>query len=206
MTGYGKGQYVCDDYDIIIEIKTVNHRYCDINIRGPRNILSLEDTIKKKIKEFIHRGRIEVFINICSKIKSGGNIKVNIELAKSYKKAIENLSTEINLYSDISMDKLLEVPDLIAFEEEKENLEIISKGVIISLEQALIELEEMRLKEGNNIRIDIMEKIKTIFNKLKNLEKYKENIVLEYKEKLEKRIVDILKDKSIIDSKIVAYS
>ena len=199
MTGYGRGEVSREGYNITVEIKSVNHRYCDINIRTPKHLVCLEDKIKSKIKETVDRGRFEVFFNIESENEDEHNIKVNVSLANAYMDAVELLGREIGIYSDITMDRFLDFPDIIVSERKETDTDDVWRITDEALGIALFELVDMRATEGENILKDILGKIEVIETELESIEKLKENVVEEYKIKLENRINDILKDKSLLD-------
>lgn len=221
MTGYGLGEYENSMYKFKVEIKTVNHRYNDISIRMPRHISYLEEDLKKQIKEYIKRGKVDVFINLEYISDSAMDIKVDIPLAKSYKSALEKLKEDLNLEEDINLKDILSIPDIIKFEKKEVDSDLIYDSLKNATNIALDSLKDMRSSEGESLKNDMLLKINEAEEKINAIKLRAPEVVLEYKEKLENRIkelidsdlsldkerlsteVALISDKSSIDEEIV---
>jgi len=157
MTGYGKGTDSSGDYDISVEIKSVNHRFLDLNFRMPSYLNELELKLREKIKNELSRGSITVMINLTS---SQGNTakKIDIETAKAYKQTLEELAGELGIEQKIELDTLLKFQDVFETKESKLN-EITEAAIIGCFGKALTSMIGYRVKEGANILTDLEEKI-----------------------------------------------
>lgn len=198
MTGYGMGEYENEEYRFKIEIKTVNHRYNDISIRMPRYISYLEEDLKKKIKVYVKRGKVDVFVNLEYVSDSPIDIKVDIPLAKSYKLALENLKEELEIEDSIRLNNILNIPDIIKFDKKEVDDGLISESLFNAMDIALNNLDEMRSSEGESLKEDMLLKLEEAETKIKAIEERAPIVVIEYRGKLEDRIKELLdKDVSI---------
>jgi len=199
MTGFGKGESSNKRYKFILELKTVNNRYNDIHIRMPRHIRFLEEKIRKQIKVYINRGRVDVAVNM--EVIEGTDIEVrpNVDLALKYKSAVNELSKvlkkdeELDLKDYINFNEIIEIKNE-DIDEEK-TWECLSKA----LNEGLKNLNTMRLLEGRELSQDMINNIEKITEVLLEITSGSENVVQEYKEKLEKRIKELLDDEYNID-------
>lgn len=199
MTGFGKGEYSDERYKFILEIKTVNNRYNDIHIRMPRHIRFLEENIRKTIKEYINRGRVDVSVNM--EVVEGTDIEVkpNIDLAVKYKKAIDELSEILGKNEELDLRDYINLNDIIELKNEDINEEKTWECLNKALEQGLSTLNKMRILEGKELAQDMINNIDKIIKSLNDITSDSKNVVEEYKLKLETRINEILKDEYNID-------
>lgn len=199
MTGFGRGEYLQDLYKIKVEIKAVNHRYNDINVKMPRHISYLEESIKKIIKEKISRGKVDVYINLEYINESPIEVKVDIPLAKSYKNALEELVIELNLEDNIRLNNILNISEIIKTERRELDEDLIWECIKHGVELALDNLMIMREKEGRELKLDILSKLDNIEESLFHIIERSPFVVLEYKEKLKERIKDLLDNNISLD-------
>ncbi|SHH43902.1 TIGR00255 family protein [Anaerosphaera aminiphila DSM 21120] len=162
MTGYGMGVYSNDEMSIKIEMKSVNNRYCDIAIRLPRNLISLEDKIKRIIKSKVNRGKVDVFINIDYINSTNVNIIVNTALAEEYYNALTKLNEQLNLNGKISLKDIYSMQGVLVNQSGEENVDEYFLLIEKALNQALDNFLNMRSIEGENLKKDFSEKIKNI--------------------------------------------
>lgn len=192
------GEYENEEYRFKIEIKSVNHRYNDISIRMPRYISYLEDALKKKIKLYVKRGKVDVFINLEYVSDSSVDIKVDLPLAKSYKLALEDIKRELGLEDSIRLNNILSIPDIIKFDKKEVDDDLISESLFNAIDIALNNLDQMRASEGESLKEDMLLKLEEAETKIKLIEERAPIVVLEYKDKLEERIKELVdKDLSI---------
>ena len=209
MTGYGKGSLSIDGREYQVEIKSVNHRYLDINIKMPKTLGYLEEQIKKEISEKIKRGKIDVFITFENNSQEGKNIKINKELAKIYINQLKELAEEENISSNIEVIDIAKFPDVLTIKIEQED-EKIKNEILQVTKDATDKIIEMKNIEGQKIAQDLLERIEKIGNKIEEISKKSTGLIEEYVVKLEKRIKEILKteeiDKSRIAQEVVIYA
>jgi len=211
MTGYGKGE--CNDGKRIItaEIKTINNRYSDINIRTPRHLRFFEDNIRKILKKSIQRGRIDVYLNIDYISESDTTVVPNICLAKQYKAAIDDIKNELQINSDVSLDTIIKFQDVLVSKETDSDEEELRICVESAVNQATENLISMRIKEGNELEADIRGSMTKILELIDEIGQNTQTIVADYKLKLETRIKELLGNKYELDenrlyNEIVFYS
>lgn len=209
MTGYGKASLSVEGREYQVEIKSVNHRYLDINIKMPRTLGYLEETIKKQISEKIKRGKIDVFITFENNSQEGKDIKINKELAKIYINQLKELAQEENISSNIEVIDIAKFPDILTIKIEQED-EKIKNEILQVTKDATDKIIEMKNVEGQKIAQDLLSRIGKIENKIEEISKKSTGLIEEYVVKLEKRIKEILKteeiDKSRLAQEVVIYA
>lgn len=209
MTGYGKASLSVEGREYQVEIKSVNHRYLDINIKMPRTLGYLEETIKKQISEKIKRGKIDVFITFENNSQEGKDIKINKELAKIYINQLKELAQEENISSNIEVIDIAKFPDILTIKIEQED-EKIKNEILQVTKDATDKIIEMKNVEGQKIAQDLLTRIEKIENKIEEISKKSTGLIEEYVVKLEKRIKEILKteeiDKSRLAQEVVIYA
>ena len=209
MTGYGKGSLNLEGREYQIEIKSVNHRYLDINIKMPRTLSYLEETVKKEISEKIKRGKIDVFVTFENNSQEGRNIKINKELAKIYINQLKELAQEEKISSNIEVIDIAKFPDILTIKTDEED-EKIKNEIILATKEATDKIVEMKSIEGQKIAQDLLARIEKIENKIEEISKKSTGLIEEYVVKLEKRIKEILKteevDKARLAQEVVIYA
>lgn len=211
MTGYGKGEHNDGKRVITAEIKTINNRYCDINIKTPRHLRFFEDNLRKILKNSVQRGRIDVYINIDYLSASDTVIVPDIGLAKSYKNAIDTIKNELNITNSVSLDTIIKFQDVLVLKEETEDEEELKFCVEAAMENAVENLVKMRSVEGDELEADIRSSMVKILTFMDEIEKNSETIVSDYKLKFEAKIKELLGSNHELDenrlyNEIVIYA
>ena len=134
MTGFGRGNYENNGRQYNIEIKSVNNRYCDINIKMPRNLSYLEETIKKEITNKVSRGKIDVFISFNNNSDVGKNIKLNTDMAKKYISELKKMVAEENIIDNINVMDVSKLPDVLNITVDEEAEEILKEELLKALD------------------------------------------------------------------------
>lgn len=209
MTGFGRANYENEGRTYNVEIKSVNHRYCDVSVKMPRCISYLEEKVKKEIVNSISRGKIDVYITFENNSAKGKNIKINKELAKIYIDELKQLADENSINSNIPVTEISKFPDVLVIENLEEE-DIIWNELEIVLKEALENFVVMRTQEGNKIKEDLEIRIERVEEKVSKISEYSTRLVEEYVVKLETRIKEILKtdvvDKERLNQEIVIYA
>ncbi len=209
MTGFGRANLEKNSREYIIEIKSVNHRYNDISIKASRNLLFLEEKIRKSVLNRVSRGKIDIYITYLNFGSEGKKVIINRDLAKLYIDELKMMANENGIDSDIKVTEISKFPDVLTL-EENENQEAIEEELIECLNIALDKFTNMRMQEGNVIKKDLEERIKKVEDNIKKISEYSSGLVSEYIVKLENRINEILKtdvvDKNRLAQEIVIYS
>ncbi|MEZ0344342.1 MAG: YicC/YloC family endoribonuclease [Caldimicrobium sp.] len=194
MTGFGRAIYQNDDFQIIVQAKSVNHRFLDITLRLPKRYSSLEERIRKRVAELFSRGKIEISIRILGLAKEKREIFFDLELAKKLKENLLHLKETLLLPGEITLSEILTFREITLFEEKEEDLELLWNEVEPALETSLKDLKEGRLREGALLK----EKIKDFLSQLKSIvlkiEELKEKIKTENIQKMKERVTHLLKE------------
>ncbi|OKZ76647.1 MAG: YicC family protein [Clostridium sp. 27_14] len=209
MTGFGKSILINEQREYQIEMKSVNHRYLDINVRIPRQLMYLEETIKKEISSKIKRGKIEVFINFQDKKQEGEKVLINKDMAKSYIHQLQEIAKETGISPEIEITEIAKMPEVlnITFNQEDEK---IKQEIIELTKDATSKMEDMKKFEGIKMAEDINKRMDKINEKITKISCNSTRLIEEYIVKLEKRIKEILKteevDKSRLAQEVVIYA
>lgn len=204
MTGFGRGEYKDDNYYFLVECKTINHKYSDINIRLPRKISFLEDKARNLVKDYVKRGRADLYIKFDLLGSEDVSLKFDEGLAIQYVEILNNIKNKFGLIDDISVMNIAKLPEIIKTEEKEEDEDLVWSMLKEALEEALINLKDMRTEEGQKLAEDIKMRCDLLNNYIEEIEKYSYNVVIDYKEKLTNRISEILENPSIIDENRLA--
>lgn len=192
MTGFGRSEYTDGKRNIIVEIKSVNHRYSDINVKMPRRYGFAEDRIKNAVKANLRRGKIDVSIIVENLTEDDLNIKLNQPIAQQYYENLIILKEQFNLKDDISMELLATMPDVMKAIPDVEDEEEIAKAILIPVAEAAANLEKMRLAEGEKLAEDLIAKGENIRGLLDKIIERSPLVAKEYLEKLRTRITELL--------------
>ena len=210
MTGYGRGKFSNGGREYTVEIKSVNSKYSDINIRIPRQLSYLEDKSKRLIGESVSRGKIDVFISFENCSTLGRQVKIDKPLAEAYIKELKNIAAENHIIDDVSAAMLLRIPEVLKVAEDNEEEETIWEELKKAIKEATLGFITMRILEGEKLKEDIIMRLNAIADKLSKIEDYSSNIVEDYIKKLEERIKELTKtdvvDQTRLSQEIVIYS
>ena len=189
MTGFGRGEETKENFSVSAEIKTVNNRFLDLNLRLPGELQPIEAEIKKLISERLSRGRVDV--NLQYERTSDVVYELNRPLISGYISALNEMKEEFSLEGEPDMNYIARLPN--ALLTSKEDLsEDFAEGIKSAVSQALENLEEMRLTEGESLKLDLNMLLESIANQLPVIENESENVTQEYFERLSKRIEKLL--------------
>ena len=209
MTGYGKSNLSINSREYQVEIKTVNHKYIDTNIRMPRTISYLEEDIRKLITSKLKRGKVDISITFENYSKDGNDIRINTELAKMYIENLRKLAEEENLSSNIDVTEITKLHDVLTIKSNLDEKQI-KEELLQVVEDAINQLIDMRKNEGKRISEDILAKISQVEEKKDEIFALSTGLIDEYVVKLEARIKEILRteelDKSRLMQEVVIYA
>jgi uncharacterized protein (TIGR00255 family) len=198
MTGFGRGEYSGEKLSLTAEIKTVNHRYNEIAIRMPRALNPLEDRVRKQITGVISRGRVDVFINMTDNFVNTYEINVDKDMALSYNNALNEVARVLGLENDISdtqrLSFLLRFTGVINTKETPGDADFYLPFLSEAVDAALDNLMKMRRAEGVNIYNDLLPRIKTLKDKLGEVDERAPAATAEFHVKIRERVAELLKD------------
>lgn len=204
MTGFGRAEAVSRERKVSVELKSVNHRYLDLNIKMPKRLSYFEGEIRNVMKTYIRRGKVDVFITYEDYTMGGMALKYNAELAKEYLGYLNQMSEELGIENDIRVSTLSRYPDVFTMEEQAPDEEELWSFLEGPLHEACRKFVETREREGANLKQDLLEKLDGLEAKVNVVEKRSPEVVKAYREKLEAKMHELLEDNQIDDSRIVA--
>ncbi|MBQ2183751.1 MAG: YicC family protein [Lachnospiraceae bacterium] len=203
MTGYGRSEKVTPTAKCSVEIKSVNHRYLDMSIKLPRKLNMFEADIREVLKDYIQRGKVDVFVSYEDYSKESVNIKYNQEIAAEYMKYFAKMVEDFELDDDIRVSTLARMPEVLVSEDENINEDEIWKLVKEVLLEACDAFVVSRIKEGENLRCDLLEKLEAMSKNVAFIEERYPKTIEEYKNRLTAKIKEVLEDKQIDESRIL---
>ena len=202
MTGYGKGFAENSDARVTIEMKSVNHRYLDLNIKLPKKLNFLESQIRNKIAESIFRGKVDVYITLNEHADASYKVSVNEAMAKSYFESISSMASNLGIENDMRASSIVRLPDVIEIEEVDSDEDSLKELVVLALDDAIAQFVDARIAEGARLEDDLIKKMDEMLSLVDELEKRSPMIIQEYKAKLTAKIHELLEDNKIDESRI----
>ncbi len=202
MTGFGKSEIAIDGRKMRVEIKTVNHRFLDINIREPRFMMFLEEDVRKFLKQSLNRGRVEVFINYSSERADAKKVIADMSLLNAYLNAAKEICEQTGVTDDLTVSQLMRLPDAVTYEDENSDQDALRELLFANLKAAIRELSVAREKEGAQLKKDIYTRLDMILSYVEAISGKEHIIVEEYKKKLHDRIADILDGAEVDEQKL----
>ena len=203
MTGYGRAEDVFEGCTITIELRSVNNRYLDCNVRMPRLYLFAEEAIKARVQNTISRGKVDVFITLDNMGKEQIKVTVNKPLADGYVMALKDLAETYHLPQTVSLELLARFPDVLLAEKAEEDLEGRAQAIFAVLDRALSDFDQMRTKEGARLEADILSRAEAIDCLVGRVEERSPETVSEYRTKLEARMNEVLTSTQIDPARIL---
>lgn len=192
MTGYGRGEHIAEERKFTVEMRSVNHRYNDMTIKLPRSLASLEDKIKKRIMRDVFRGKTDVYISFETFSAADVEVKLNEALAAAYTEKLRLLEEKFSLLGGDLLELTAKFPDVITVEKAQQEEAVIWEALEPALEEAVEKFVAMRTVEGENLKRDILLKAERIKALVAEVKERSPLVVLEYQEKLNNRLKDLL--------------
>lgn len=202
MTGFGKSELTAEGRKIRVEIKSVNHRYLDINIRMPRFLLFLEDDVRKFLKNVLSRGRVDVFVNYSSEREDAKSVSVDMSVLHGYLSAAERVEKELGVVNDLTAADLLRLPDAVSFEENETDEDTLRSLLLQTVQNAAKELLAAREAEGAQLLLDVNERLDTILGLSEEIAKKEDGVLEEYRVKLKQRIESLLESVPLDETRL----
>ena len=200
MTGFGRYEAGSEERKIEVQMKAVNHRYCDISIRMPKKLNFLEAAIRNTIKKYINRGKVDVFITYEDYTEGNACIKYNKAMAAEYLKYLKQISDEFDVPDDVTNVRLSRYPEVFMLEEQSIDEEKLWTYVKDAVEKACLAMIATREEEGKNLKDNICEKLDFVYNRTSEIEDRAPLLVNSYRDKLYTKVKEILEDTKIDDS------
>lgn len=204
MTGFGRCEIQDESRKFTVEMKSVNHRYLDANIRMPKKLNFFETAIRSLLKQSVQRGKVDIFITYEDLSEQQVSLKYNEVLAAEYLSYFEKMQEKFSLENDIRVSTLSRYPEVLTMEEQAVDEEELWKGLKKALDGAIRQFVETRTSEGEHLREDLIEKLDNMLKLVGCIEERSPQIIAEYRDKLETKVKELLADTQIEDSRIAA--
>jgi len=203
MTGYGGAKETEGVYKLAVELKSVNNRYLDISVRLPRSFMYAEEAVKSAVQTHVSRGKVDVFISFDASSGEGIAVTVNEDLAAGYKAAIESIGAKLGVSSDVTAYQISRLSDVLSLDKKEIEKDEAHKALMQVLEKALSDFDTMREREGRKLFDDISSRLNSIEEFVSFVETRSPQAVTEYRERLTKRMQEILENKQIDEGRIL---
>ena len=203
MTGFGAGAAEDDSYRVLIEVKSVNQRYLEIGFHMPHKIDAFAEGMKKKIKEYVSRGKLDVNVSLTEKKDKTQSVRVDKNLAIAYHKALNELSDLLHLPRPDDITQVAAFPDIIKVEDNEESFEGLEAVLAEAMDEALRNLTHMREEEGANLKQDFIDRLERMENMVEKIAGLAPQIVAAYRERLQKTLGELLSAEDIDQNRII---
>ena len=202
MTGFGRCEIAVKDRKLTVEMKSVNHRYLDVAIKMPKKFNFFESAIRTELKNYISRGKVDVFITCEDYSEDSGSLKYNKALAKEYLTYLRQMAEELELDNDIRVSTLSRYPDVFVMEEQNIDEEELWKDLQSAIKGAAENFVKTRIVEGENLLKDLNVKLDTMLAHVDFITERSPKLIQEYKEKLREKVRELLEDVQIDESRL----
>lgn len=203
MTGFGRGEMADEKLKITVEMKSVNHRYLDLGIKMPKRLNACESTVRSILKEYVQRGKVDVFISYEEFENTTVQLKYNRALAAEYMEICNRMQQEFDLLQDASVSMLAKLPEVITMEQVSEDDETMGKLLEQALRSACVAFVAAREKEGDQLRTDLLSKLDHMLELVKQIENRSPGVVEEYRQKLTDKVKELLAENPVEESRIL---
>lgn len=202
MTGFGRCEITEENYKFTVELKSVNHRYLDMNVKLPKKLSFFESAIRSLLKEYAERGKVDVFVTYEDFTENNFSLKYNEAIAAQYLSYCREMSETFGLDNDIRVSTLSHLPEVFVMEEQNIDEKELWAGLEKAFRGAAEQFTESRTKEGRHLKIDLIEKLEGMLTYVDYIEERSPVIVSEYRQKLTDKIHELLVDKQLDESRI----
>ena len=202
MTGFGRHEMVTDECKISVEIKAVNHRYLDLGIKMPKKFNYFEASMRTLLKDHIQRGKVDIFVTYEDYTDAKVFLKYNRSLAQEYMDSFKKMSDDFGIDNDVKVSMLARCPEVLTMEEVPEDEEHMWELLKDALLKACEGFVESRIREGENLKNDLIGKLDYMLELVDFIEERSPIIMKDYRERLENKVKELLEDKQIDDARI----
>lgn len=206
MTGYGRSQKILNGRDILVEIRSVNHRYYEYSSRIPRTYAYIDDKLKALIKSKVARGKVDVSVTVSNIEGRDTEIAINKGIAEGYVAALRSVADELGIEDDLTLSKLIKLPDIFIVQKTPDDEEQIWSDISEIAREALGKFIAMRETEGAKLRADVLEKTDVILDMVEKVEKLSPVTTENYRNRLFQKLSEILESQDIDQQRIITES
>ena len=203
MTGFGRAELEENDRRFTVEIKSVNHRYLDVNIKMPKKLNFFESSIRGLLKEYIQRGKVDVFITYEDFSRNHATVSYHEDVARDYMKYLDLMAEQFGLENDVRLSVLSRYPEVFTMEDAEVDESTLWKSLEKAIRQAAQMFVDSRIKEGETLREDLVGKLDGMLEHVEYIEKRSPELVEEYKTRIYDKVRELLSDSQIEDNRIL---
>lgn len=203
MTGFGRYEVSETERKITVEMKSVNHRYLDVNIKMPKKLNFFEAAIRAELKNYIQRGKVDIFITYEDFTQNNVCVKYNKDIAAEYMKYLNQMSQDFGLDNDIRISALSRYPEVLSMEEQTADEEEIWKALSKAVRGAAESFVETRIREGENLKNDLVDKLNGMLQHVDFITERSPQLISEYKSKLREKVKELLEDSQIDENRLL---
>ncbi len=203
MTGFGRAEYIDKKRKFTVEIKAVNHRYLDCNIKMPKKLGFFEASIRTLLKDYIQRGKVDIFITYEDYTENNLNLKYNRDMAAEYLSYLKEMAEEFGIENDVRTSVLSRYPEVFSIEETNVDEDEIWSDLEQVVREAATKFVDARIKEGDNLKKDLCEKLDTMLTYVDDISKRAPEIIEEYKKDLYAKVAEFLADSKMDEARIL---
>ena len=203
MTGYGRAVQNLHGREFTVEVKSVNNRYLDCGVRLPRAYSFCEDEVKQKVKNYISRGKVDIYVSVSVPEESDQEVVLNRPVLEAYLNALRSVAEDYGVIDDISVMKLASLPDVFALKSREQDEEEMKTDLLSVTAQALDRFNEMRTREGAALQADLEKRSATILALTEKVEARSPVTLAEYRARLENKIREVLENTAIDEARIL---
>ena len=203
MTGFGRCEVTKGTRKYTVEMKSVNHRYLDVNIKMPKALNFFESTIRTELKKYMERGKVDLFITYEDFGETGGALKYNQKLAAEYLQYLNQMAQEFHLENDIRVSALSRYPDVLVMEEQNVDEQELWKGLQKAIAGAAEGFVQTRITEGEHLRTDLLDKLDGMLAHVDFITQRAPEILVQYREKLQAKVQDLLGDRQVDEARLL---
>ena len=205
MTGFGHGEVSNDkNQKVTVEMKSVNHRYCDISLKLPKKLAMFEANIRNIMKEYASRGKIDIYVSYEDLSETAVSLHYNQAMAEEYMQVFKKMQKDFNIETKITAEALAKYPEVVTIEEVQQDEEVWWELLEAALRQAAEKFVETRTIEGANLKKDLLGKLDQMAADVTFIEERSPQIIAEYRSKLEEKVKEFLEDSTIEENRIAA--
>ncbi len=203
MTGFGRCEVTEGERKYTVEMKSVNHRYLEMNVKMPKVLNIFESSIRSELKKYMERGKVDLFITYEDFSQESGSLKYNSALAAEYLQYFRQMAKEFDIEDDIRVSTLARCPEVLVMEENKFDEEELWKGLQKAVDGAAEQFVKSRITEGENLTADLLSKLDGMLEIVDFIEERAPQIISEYREKLTAKVRDLLDDKQVDEARLL---
>ncbi len=202
MTGFGRSEIVNDERKVVVEIKAVNHRYCDMNVKLPKKLNYFENNIRNLLKTYIQRGKVDVFVFYEDYTKSNVYVKYNKDIAAEYIAYLDGMAKDFNIENNVNTTLIGRFPEVFTLEEQPGDEDEIWGYLKEAVEEAATKFVESRIKEGDNLKADLIAKLDNMLSMVSVIEAKSPEIIADYKQRLTEKVGELVANTQIDEQRI----